>query len=191
MKLIELLHKELIENKCNINFSVGWAAQDGDGLIEFYTNKPHYHSAHGGYWTTSANSGGFNHICSTLIATDFDSKVVTAGEFAEYVKEMENKNKDWHNTCNIPPVGTKCWICWEDGSERKAEITAIGKEKFMALVDAWGSEVAMTKQGLKFKEIRSEQDIAIEELEKHIADNASLTNYGLALELYKLGYRKQ
>lgn len=188
MKFIKLLHKQL---KGIWSYSGEYASQDGDKDICFYRNRPNYKSEHD-YWHASGDICDYIHRRTVgVLAEDYKTAIITKDEYMNYVKSLESKTPDWHNTGNIPPVGTKCWICWEDGSERKAEITAIGKEKFMALVDAWGSEIAMTKQGLKFKEIRSEQDIAVEELEKHIADNASLTNYGLALELYKLGYRKQ
>jgi hypothetical protein len=106
------------------------------------------------------------------------------------ISEILASNPVWDGE-GLPPVGAKCEFFYIEslaGVWQACTIDFIGNN-IVVLTTEIASEISVFKETIKFRPLKSEREIAIEELE-HFTDQPCITPHGIAVSIYDAGYRK-
>jgi hypothetical protein len=91
----------------------------------------------------------------------------------------------------IPPVGTECIVLWRGGAEEKVRMTYIGDGVGCYKSLSSGLEYTISTRDIKFRPLKSEREIAVEEMKESFLMRFNCTcSLDFLGQLYDAGYRK-
>lgn len=187
-----------------------WLAQDEDGEWKWLGSNP---SKYIDGWTANKLSrckkvGAYGAVIEkgTILCDWCDTleKRPEQDEFETLTSIEDNQEQDmtqqqemkqdigWFERGELPPVGTVCLYVVSDRLSAEVEITAHAKLGlcFVQVGQSGESYVSKTAELHRFRPIRTEREVAIEEM-CNVAGLDGLVFGLVAGELYDAGYRKQ
>ncbi|MFQ1660652.1 hypothetical protein ACK39C_07830 [Aeromonas veronii] len=146
-----------------------------------------------------------------LVALKSDPRSFDTGALAEMVELADAEivkrdaavcggegylNNHWFERGELPPVGVKCEVLWGDGEWYMTNVLAhlhINSSNICPVFTTeWDDEVYVACMPCyKFRPIRTERDLAVEEMMKDAGALQWETPKSIMLSLYDAGYRKQ
>lgn len=146
-----------------------------------------------------------------LVALKSDPRSFDTGSLAEMVELADAEivkrdaavcggegylNNHWFERGELPPVGVKCEVLWGDGEWYMTNVLAhlhINSSNICPVFTTeWDDEVYVACMPCyKFRPIRTERDLAVEEMMKDAGALQWETPKSIMLSLYDAGYRKQ
>lgn len=183
-----------------------WLTQDAAGTWLWHSSEP---ECRNGMWLHSTTKGyaAKGSVLGDWLDTlerrpeEFKPSIEEANRLAQEFKaftsiednqEQEMKQDNgWFERGELPPVGTACEIhhqLWSGGKYEAVKISEITKDYLIVEYERY--EQHYLRKGMSFRHIRTERDLAIDEMMKVAATNCgNLEDFCDAL--YRAGYRKE